>query len=332
MTNSIISVRGVTQHFKIPSGNIFKGKILRALDGVDIEIFEDKTLAIVGESGSGKSTLARQLLMLREPTDGDIYYRGTRYRDMTRQEKRAFRRHVQAVFQDPSSSLNPRMTIEESLRSIVRHHRLADKEKQREFIADQLASVGLDPPDRFLGSYPYQLSGGQQQRVAIARAMMLGPKLVVADEPLSSLDISIQSQVLDLMLELRARTGVGFVIISHDLGAMKMIADQVAVMYCGRIVEIGDRVFEDPHHPYTKFLLESQLSMDPRNRRRIASAEPNSEQADTSTLPPTGCPFRNRCELAEDICSADAPDLLPIGEDGAMAACHVVHRSVQTST
>lgn len=330
MNTPIINVQGTKQYFESPGSSLFRKNIVRALDGVDIEIFGDKTLAIVGESGSGKSTLARQILMLREPTEGDLYYQGVRYRDMTRNDKRSFRRNVQAVFQDPSSSLNPSMTVEKSLGSIVRHHRLADRNGQREFIAAQLARVGLDPPGAFLDRYPRQLSGGQQQRIAIARAMMLSPKLVVADEPLSSLDISVQAQVLELMVDLRKRTGVGFVIISHDLGAMKMIADEVAVMYSGRIVEIGSNVFNSPRHPYTKLLLDSQLSMDPRNKRSIVTDAKSVEKSVAGSLPDTGCAFRNRCKLAEAICASEVPKLLPTGKNGPTAACHFTRLSELT--
>ena len=327
MSTPIINVQGTKQYFEVPGGSLFRKNTVRALDGVDIEIFGDKTLAIVGESGSGKSTLAKQLLMLREPTEGELYYQGVRYRDMTKNDKRSFRRNVQAVFQDPASSLNPSMTVGQSLGSIVRHHRLTDRNGQREFIAAQLASVGLDPPDTFLERYPRQLSGGQQQRIAIARAMMLGPKLVVADEPLSSLDISVQAQVLELMVDLRDRTGVGFVIISHDLGAMKMIADQVAVMYSGRIVEIGSNVFDYPRHPYTRLLLDSQLSMDPRNKRNIATGSRNVEKSVAGNLPTTGCAFRNRCKIAEEICESKVPKMLPAGKNGSTAACHLARSS-----
>jgi oligopeptide/dipeptide ABC transporter ATP-binding protein len=330
MNTPIINVKGTRQYFEAPSSTLFRKNIIRALDGVDIEIFGDKTLAIVGESGSGKSTLAKQLLMLLKPTEGDLYYQGVRYRDMGRNDKLSFRRNVQAVFQDPASSLNPSMTVEKSLGSIVRHHRLTNRNGQREFIAAQLASVGLDPPSAFLDRYPHQLSGGQQQRVAIARAMMLSPKLVVADEPLSSLDISVQAQVLELMVGLRERTGVGFVIISHDLGAMKMIADQVAVMYSGRIVELGSNVFDSPRHPYTKLLLDSQLSMDPRNRRCIATESNNVEKSIAGSLPATGCAFRNRCKLAEAVCASEVPKLLPTGKNSSTVACHLTRQSELT--
>jgi ABC-type glutathione transport system ATPase component len=234
---------------------------------VDLEVHEGETLAIVGESGSGKSTLAKLLLMLNEPTGGEVLYRGTPLAQLDGERRSAFRREVQAVFQDPAASLNPRMRIAETLGHVVRRHALASRDEQDAFIARQLESVGLTPAATFMQRYPGQLSGGQQQRVAIARAMMLQPRIVVADEPLSSLDISIQGQVLEVMRELKRRTNVGFVIISHDLNAMQSIADRVAVMHRGRIVEIGPDVFDAPKDDYTRMLLRARLPADPRQAR-----------------------------------------------------------------
>jgi ABC-type oligopeptide transport system ATPase subunit len=272
MSEPILQCRGVTRRYlsQIPSS--WRRRVLKAVDGVDLDINEGETLAIVGESGSGKSTLARLMLRLEKPSDGVVLYRGVSLTDLNRKQWRAYRRDIQAIFQDPSSSLNPRMCVEQSLAHVARRHGLAEPAKLRAFLARHLASVGLDPPEQYLPRYPHQLSGGQQQRIAIARAMMLEPRVIVADEPLSSLDISIQAQVLDLMRELNCRRGVGFVLISHDLNAVQSIADRIAVMQRGRIVEIGRDIFDAPAHPYTRLLLQARLSTNPREiRTRLAN-------------------------------------------------------------
>ena len=269
----ILSLHDVTQVFVSRNQQGWRRRHLHALDRVSLQVYEGETLAIVGESGSGKSTLARLLLALNRPTLGEVRFRGTVLGRLDATQHAAYRRSVQAVFQDPSSSLNPRMQVAQTLGFVVRHHGLAPPGEARSFIEGHLASVGLNPPAEFLCRYSSQLSGGQQQRVAIARAMLLAPRIIVADEPLSALDISIQGQVLDLMRELKQRTKVGLVIISHDLHAMEAIADRVAVMHQGRIVEIGCDVFARPQHDYTRLLLEARLPADPRQARaRLAAA------------------------------------------------------------
>ncbi len=245
---------------------------VRAVDDVDLDVHEGETLGIVGKSGSGKSTLARLLLSLARPTAGTITYRGTPIPALSRAQRRAYRRDVQAVFQDPAASLNPRMRVERILGYIILRHGLATQATVHDVIAAQLEAVGLSPAESFMTRYPHQLSGGQQQRVAVARAMALQPRLIIADEPLSSLDISVQMQLLEVMAELQQRTGVGFVVISHDLSAVQSIADRVAVMYRGRIVESGPRVLAEPRHAYTKTLLEAKLIPDPRRARLRADA------------------------------------------------------------
>jgi ABC-type oligopeptide transport system ATPase subunit len=272
MSEPILQCRALTRRYLSRSDSSWRRQVLSAVDGVDLDVYEGETLAIVGESGSGKSTLAKLMLRLEQPSSGVVLYRGVSLSDLNHKLWRAYRRHVQAIFQDPSSSLNPRMRVEQSLANVARRHQLTEPARLRAFLAGHLASVGLDPPEHYLPRYPHQLSGGQQQRIAIARAMMLEPRLIVADEPLSSLDISIQVQVLDLMRELSGRRGVGFVLISHDLNAVQSIADRVAVMQRGRIVEIGRDIFGAPAHPYTRLLLEARLSTNPREvRSRLAN-------------------------------------------------------------
>ncbi len=267
MSEPILQIRGVTRRYVRRVTSSWRRQILNAVDGVDLDVNEGEMLAVVGESGSGKSTLAKLMLRLDQPSDGVVLYRGVSLLDLDRKQWRAYRRDIQAIFQDPSSSLNPRMRVEESLGHVARRHELTEPAKLRAFLAGHLASVGLDPPEQYLSRYPHQLSGGQQQKVAIARAMMLEPRLIVADEPLSSLDISIQVQVLDLMRELSRRKRVGFVLISHDLNAVQSIAERIAVMQRGRIVEVGRDIFDAPAHPYTRLLLQARLSADPREVR-----------------------------------------------------------------
>src|ERR1019366_2294349 len=227
------------------------------------------------------------MLRLEQPSDGAVLYRGVSLADLDRKQWRAYRRDIQAIFQDPCSSLNPRMRVEQSLGHVARRHELPEPAKLQAFLAGHLASVGLDPPEQFLARYPHQLSGGQQQRVAIARAMMLEPKLIVADEPLSSLDISIQVQVLDLIRGLSRRKNVGFVLISHDLNAVQSIAERIAVMQRGRIVEIGRDIFDAPTHPYTRLLLHARLSADPREVRARLTNLSRAQISDQPTEPPS---------------------------------------------
>lgn len=321
MSAPILSLNGVAQHYVSRDANGAGWNTVRAVDGVDLDIHEGETLAIVGESGSGKSTLAKLLLMLNRPTAGEVRFRGTSLARLDSAGKRQFRRQVQAVFQDPASSLNPRMTIERMLGYIVERHSLAPSGAARAFLAGHLSSVRLTPPEYYLDRYPHQLSGGQQQRIAIARAMMLKPAIIIADEPLSSLDVSVQTQVLQVMRELRGATHVGFVVISHDLGAMEAIADRTVVMYRGRIVEAGRSIYRRPFHPYTKLLLDARLSLDPRHSRiRSLSQQPRPEPP--AAAGPGGCRFRQRCPYAIDICTAQEPALTAVGTEGGTAACH----------
>jgi ABC-type glutathione transport system ATPase component len=240
-----------------------------AVAQVDLHVDDGESLAIVGESGSGKSSLARLMLGIAAPTTGVIRYRGTALDAMSLQEHRQFRREVQPVFQDPASSLNPRMRVVTTLGHVLLRHGIAPRDGVRDVAAALLESVGLTPGSTYLDRYPHQLSGGQQQRVAIARALSIRPKLLVADEPLSSLDMSVQAQVLELLIRLRRELTLGILLISHDLNVVESIADRVAVMYRGRIVELGptQEVMSRPRDPYTRALLEARLVADPRLAR-----------------------------------------------------------------
>jgi ABC-type oligopeptide transport system ATPase subunit len=266
----ILSARAVTKSFIGGRRQGWRRETIRAVDAVDLDVHEGETLAVVGESGSGKSTLARVLLGLSAPTSGDVLFRGRTPTALTRQDRHVFRREIQPVFQDPAASLNPRMRIETTLAHVLLRHRLATAQTLRAVIIAQLEAVGLVPGDHYLGRYPHELSGGQQQRVAIARALAVRPKLLIADEPLSSLDMSVQAQVLDLLIELRRRFHLGLVLISHDLNVVETIADRIAVMYLGKIVETGAtvEVMRRPQHAYTRTLLNARLVADPRLARR----------------------------------------------------------------
>jgi oligopeptide/dipeptide ABC transporter ATP-binding protein len=324
MSEAILAARAVTQSF---AGG-WRGRAVRAVDGVDLDVHEGETLAIVGESGSGKSSLARLLLALSLPDEGKILYRGAALTGLSRAQRGIYRRDVQAVFQDPAASLNPRMRVQQTLAHVILAHGLATRATVREAIAAGLTAVGLTPPEQFMARYPHQLSGGQQQRVAIARAMALRPRLIIADEPLSSLDISVQTQLLALMADLQRRTHVGFVLISHDLGAVEAIADRVAVMYRGRIVETGRQVLTRPRHPYTRALLDAKLSMDPRAARarvRIMLAG----DAPAPLPDAAGCGFRDRCVQAMPICATVAPALAAIDQAGSAVACHLAKSNAE---
>lgn len=323
MSAAILAARGLVLTFASRTDGGWRRHLVRAVDEVDLDIHEGETLAIVGESGSGKSSLARLFLSLIRPTRGSIRYRGEPVDQLKGATRRAYRRDVQAVFQDPASSLNPRMRVESTLAHVILEHGLANKENVRAVVAEELRAVGLTPAEQFMARYPHQLSGGQQQRVAIARAMALKPRLIIADEPLSSLDISVQTQILDLMTDLKLKTHVGFVIISHDLAAVQSIADRIAVMYRGRIVEVGAHVLKRPRHPYTQALVDARLIANPRlarARRRIVLA------GDAALAPAdnTGCCFCNRCPFVRPICHTDVPALRPTDAAGSEVACHLL--------
>jgi oligopeptide/dipeptide ABC transporter ATP-binding protein len=322
MTEAILTARGVVQDFAAHGGLWRRGRV-RAVDGIDLDVREGETLAIVGESGSGKSSLARLLLALARPSAGVIAYRGTPIASLSRAQRRTYRRDVQAVFQDPAASLNPRMRVEQILAYVLLEHGLATRATVRSVMEAQLEAVSLSPAASFLTRYPHQLSGGQQQRIAIARALALRPRLIIADEPISSLDISVQTQLLDLMAELQSRSGIGFVMISHDLGAVESIADRVAVMYRGRIVEIGANILARARHPYTKTLLDAKLIPDPRRARaRIVEDEatPPFEAAPDTGV---GCSFLSRCQQAQAVC-ATTPPALRADPAGEAVSCHLV--------
>ena len=302
------------------------GRQLTALDGVSLEIRDGETLGLVGESGCGKSTLGRAILQLIRPAAGRVTLLGQELTQLKGEALRAMRKHMQVVFQDPRGSLDPRMKVRQIVEEPLKVHRLADRAERRQRAREMLAEVGIDQSLEL--RFPGQLSGGMQQRVGIARALITGPRLVVCDEPVSSLDVSIQAQVLNLLQRLKARFGVAYLFIAHNLAVVRYLSDRVAVMYLGQIVEIAptDRLYARPLHPYTRALIASVLRPDTDARDRLASAERLVAGEVPSLLrPPSGCRYHTRCPFARDRCQAEAPPLEATdGPDGAehRVACH----------
>ena len=309
MTEPLLEVRDIHARFH---GR--KGAVARAVDGVDLEVRPGEVLALVGESGCGKTTLARTILGLERPVHGEVRFRGVPL-DYDNASLRRYRRRVQMVFQDPTGSLNPRQTIYEAVAEGLRIQKVEGDEVAS--VADALARAGLRPPERFMPLYPYEVSGGQRQRVVIAGAMVLKPELLVADEPVSSLDASVRGEILQLMLRLVQDTGVAILVVTHDLGLAWNIADRIAVMYLGRIVEQGttEELLDDPRHPYTRALLSVVPEVE-RMKPEILSGE----APDPTRIPP-GCRFHPRCPL---VASGEAARLgveaRCTGEDPALAA------------
>ena len=292
---------------------------IKAVDDVSFTLNPKETLGVVGESGCGKSTMGRSVLRLIEPTDGEIIYKGQDFKKASGQELRKMRAEMQIIFQDPYASLNPRMTIGEIIEEPLKiQKRFASKEEMRARVLEVMEVVGLNP--KYYNRYPHEFSGGQRQRIGIARAIVLGPSLVVCDEPVSALDVSIQSQVLNLLRHLQESMGMAYIFISHNLSVIRHISDRVMVMYLGHGVELADKhqLYDNPSHPYTQALL-SAIPMPERHstRKKILLQGDLPSPAD----PPSGCVFHTRCFMAQEICSVQKPELKDIG-GGHMCACH----------
>ncbi len=295
------------------------GKTLSAVAGVSLTVGKSETLGLVGESGCGKSTLGRAVLQLRRPTGGRVTFDGTELTTLGGEAMRLMRRRLQLIFQDPIASLNPRRCIGDIIAEPLVITGVSDKAERERRVREVMVAVGLDP-DAAIGRLPHEFSGGQCQRICIARALILEPELVICDEPVSALDVSIRAQILNLLEDMKQRYGLTLLFIAHDLAVVKAVSDRIAVMYLGKLAEVGptEQVFTRPAHPYTKLLLEAIPVPDPTVRpiANVAVGEPPSPLA-----PPSGCRFRTRCPRADAQCAAEVPALREIG-DGQFAACH----------
>ena len=315
MPETILELRDVQTHFPITKGLLLKRNVgtVKAVDGVNLKVMQGEVLGLVGESGCGKSTLARTVMQLVPTTGGTVILEGKNLTTSSTAEILDMRRDLQMVFQDPYASLNPRMTVFATLAEPLLVHKVCSGKDVAKHVAELMETVGL--ASRFMQKYPHEFSGGQRQRIAIARALALRPKVVLADEPVSALDVSIQAQILNLLAELVKKMELSLIFIAHDLSVVKHISDRVAVMYLGKIVELGtaEQVIENPVHPYTKALVSAIPTANPddeRNRKRIMlPGDPPSP-----INPPSGCPFHPRCPSAADACKSTVPVLEPFAE------------------
>lgn len=316
MSEVILSIRGLTKNYEISSAFYKSKDVVHAVEDVNLEITEGETLGIVGESGCGKSTLGRMIVRLEQPTDGVILFEDDDLAKVSKKKLRGLRKQFQMIFQDPYASLNPRRQIGQIVEEPLRVHGVAKAEREAR-ARDLLSRVGLD--ENSYEKYPHEFSGGQRQRVVIARALALNPRLVVADEPVSALDVSIQAQVLNIFKDLQKEFNLTYVFIAHDLGVVRHVSDRIAVMYLGKIVELAnaDDLYEAPAHPYSQALLSANPRMgadDKRERIILKGDIPNPINR------PSGCAFNPRCPKAQDICRTQAPELMTIGT--RLVACH----------
>lgn len=320
----LIKVRNLKKYFPIRRG-VFRRQVgaVQAVDGISFDIKRGETLGLVGESGCGKSTAGRTILQLLEPTAGEVFWNGKDLAKIKKEDLRQARRYMQMIFQDPYASLNPRMTVDKIISEPLRIQNMGSAAERLDRVEELLGLVGLNP--YFVKRYPHEFSGGQRQRIGIARALSTNPSFIVADEPISALDVSIQAQVVNLLDDLKAELGLTYLFIAHDLSMVRYISDRVAVMYLGRIVEIGERddIYDHPIHPYTQALLSAIPIPNPkedakRQRTLLEGDVPNPAN------PPKACRFHTRCHYVTDICRQEDPEYRDLGTDGIqhMVACH----------
>lgn len=319
----LLQIRGLKKHFVVGKGLFKRGNVVQAVNGLDFDIYSGETLGLVGESGCGKSTAGRTILQLYKPTAGSILYKDVDITTLKRDELLEYRRKIQIIFQDPYSSLNPRLTVGNIIsESLLIHHPEMRKQERLDYSKELLMQVNMDPG--FVNRYPHEFSGGQRQRIGIARALAVKPEFIVCDEPISALDVSVQAQVVTLMEELQERMNLTYLFIAHDLSMVRHISNRVAVMYLGKIVELADRdeIYEHPQHPYTQALLRAIPVPDPEYAASHP-VQPLEGEVPSPIHPPKGCYFNPRCPLAQSICRQESP----VFEEKAprhFCACHMV--------
>lgn len=321
---SLLEVKNLKKYFPVTKG-VFSKVVghVRAVDDISFDIKEGETLGLVGESGCGKTTASRVILRLTEPTGGEVSFNGDDVFSVKGDRLRQFRKDVQIIFQDPYSSLNPRLTIGNIIAEGIGAHKIATGAKKKEMVGELLEKVGLSAG--YYNRYPHEFSGGQRQRIAIARALSLNPRLIICDEPVSALDVSIQAQILNLLAKLKKELDLSYLFITHDLSVVEHVSDRIATMYLGEIVEIADagEFYSKPLHPYTVALLSANPSPDPAKRRKPIILKGDVPSAIEL---PSGCRFHTRCPVAEEICAVECPELINVS-NGHMIRCHLVDKS-----
>ncbi|ODT66657.1 MAG: oligopeptide ABC transporter ATP-binding protein OppF [Pelagibacterium sp. SCN 63-23] len=328
MSENLLQLRDLHKHFRLPAAPFAPRPVLRAVDGVDLDLKKGETLGLVGESGCGKSTLARTVIRLHEPTSGSIVFDGSEVGKASERALGAFRRRVQMIFQDPYASLNPRMNVGDLIAEPMDIAGLGSPAERRKKVADLLDRVGL--PSDAAQRFAHEFSGGQRQRIGIARAIALEPDLVICDEPISALDVSVQAQVVNMLEDLQADLGLTYLFITHDLSMVRHISDRIGVMYLGKIVELASSadLYHRPSHPYTRALLSAIPIPDPEAARVV---EPMQGEIPSPIDIPSGCRFRTRCPLATELCARVEPSLTDIG-GGHRSACHFAGELAQQTT
>ena len=324
MNSPLLEVRELNMHFPL-YGGLFKKQVgsVFAVNDVSFTLDRGETLGIVGESGCGKTTLGRTIVQLYQATSGAVFFESQQINTLQKRDLKSLRRSLQMIFQDPYASLNPRMTVGNILEEPLTLHRLGSKAERSQKVENLMSLVGLRPDDRH--KFPHEFSGGQRQRIGIARSLMLNPKLIVADEPVSALDVSIQSQVLNLLVSLQKKLKLTYIFISHDLTVVKYISDRIIIMYLGRMVEMGpaERIYQHPSHPYTQALISAVPRPDPKMKVKGITLEGD---VPSPSDPPPGCPFHQRCIHAKSVCREDIPKLEPLGQTSRhLVACHLKH-------